>query len=300
MVKGGGVMALVSLEELKIRTGAIVDPHLIYILMEDPVLAEQDVPHTGVVIWQPGKQWIRTSLDYDGISIAATPGDPAVRKVVIVGTTGKCTVITGGKATPGVIKHEDALASVNYAHDSVIAVGIRGGIYRMQNRNSWKELNNKSVKENLSAVCAHPSAGFLVCGWRGLMALYDRGTAERLESGTNVILTSVICDNDGEIIACGQNGTIVRGNKDTLKRLDLQEITVDFWSIIKFQKAIYVASTTELYKLIDDETLELVKFDGEVIPTSFYHLDTYKDSLMLSVGQRDAVLFDGKEWTRIL
>jgi hypothetical protein len=299
MVKGG-VMAPPSLEELKIRTGAIVDPNLIYLLMEDPVLAEQDVPHTTVAIWQPSKQWIRASLDYDGISIAVTPGDPGVRKVVIVGSTGKCTVIVGGKAMPGVIKDEDGLASANYVHGSVIAVGILGGVYRMQDRNSWEDLTNNSVEENLSAVCVHPSDGFLVCGWQGLMALYDRGTVERLESGTNVILASVICDNDGEIIACGQNGTIVRGSKDALKRLDLGRITVDFWSIVKFQGEIYVSSTTELYKLVDDDTLELITFDGEVIPTSFYHLDTYEDSLMLSVGQKDAVLFDGEEWTRIL
>jgi hypothetical protein len=116
----------------------------------------------------------------------------------------------------------------------------------------------------------------------------------------DVILTSIICDKEGEIFACGQKGVILRGTKDSLRPLNLEGITDDFWSIAKFRGEVYVSSTTALYKLVDDETLELVKYSGEEIPTSFYHLDTYEDSHMLSVGQKDAVLFDGEEWVRIL
>jgi hypothetical protein len=85
-----------------------------------------------------------------------------------------------------------------------------------------------------------------------------------------------------------------------LRPLNLEGIIEDFWSIAKFQGNVYVSSITALYQLVDDESLELVEFDDEVIPTSFYRLDTYEDSLLLSVGQKDAVLFDGKAWTRIL
>ena len=132
------------------------------------------------------------------------------------------------------------------------------------------------------------------------MAHYEGKNVERFESGTNVILTDIICDQDGEVLTCGQNGTIVRGVKNALKPLNLEGITDDFWSITRFQGEVYVSSITALYRLVDDQTLELVKFDGEEIPTSFYHLDTYGDSLLLSVGQKDAVLFDGNEWIRIL
>lgn len=288
------------LEELDIRTGAIADLSSVYLLMEDPVLAEQDIPYTTVGIWQSGEDWIRGSLDYNGISVMVMPYDPEVERVVIVGNTGKCTLIEDDQITPGIIKDEDALASVNHVHGSVIATGILGGLYRMQHADSWEALTHKDVRENLSAACAHPSGGILACGWRGLIALYNGGEVERIESGTNVILTDVICDQDGELFACGQRGTIVRGHKDALKPLELEGITDDFWSIAKFQGELYVASTIALYRLVDDETLELVKFAGEAIPTSFYHLDTYQDSLMLSAGQKDAVLFDGKEWTRIL
>jgi hypothetical protein len=290
-----------SLEKSEVRTGRIIDPNTIVLLLEFPAVAQRDIPHTGVAIWRRGKDWLKRRLDYNGIDVTRVPRQlDSELRFVIIGNTGKFTAVMDGTSVSGIVVEEDALASANIVHNSVLAVGILGGVYRMKDKNSWEKLTNENIKENLSAVCAHPSGGFLVCGWRGLIALYERGNAERLESGTNVILTSVICDNDGEIIACGQNGTIVRGSKDALKRLDLDRITVDFWSIAKFQGEIYVSSTTELYKLVNDDTLELITFDGEVIPTAFYHLDTYEDSFMLSVGQKDAVLFDGEEWTRIL
>ncbi len=289
------------LQEHHYRTGCIVDPALILLLLEDPVIAEQDMPYTVVAIWQKDKDWYEASLDYDGISATVAPGIAGVnRQLVIIGNTGKFTVMSGGSSTEGVIKDEDALASVNYIHGSVIAVGIHGGIYRMNDSSSWDDLTNKLIKTNFESCCEYPEGGFLVCGWKGVVALYDGTSAERLESGTNVILTCITCDEEGEILACGQKGTIVQGKKESLKPLPLEGITNDFWSITKFQGEIYIASTTALYKLVDDENLELVKFDGEVIPTSFYHLDTYEDSLMLSVGQKDAVLFDGNDWGRIL
>ena len=292
-----------SLEELEIRTGALVDPNLLYLLLEDHSLAEQDTAHTVVGVWQRGKDWITASLNYNAISVAVKPGAPGVRQVVIVGNSGNSgnfTVSAGGKATTGEIDDETELASASYVNEAVMAVGIVGGVYRMKDASSWEDLTDKRVEENIEAVCGHPSGAFVVCGWQGLVAVYENGGVERIETGTNVILTDIICDDKGEIVVCGQRGTVLRGTTDALVPLQLAGIADDFWSVAKFQGEVYLASTTALYRLVDNSTLELVPFEGEEIPTSFYHLNTYEDSLMLSVGQKDAVLFDGNEWTRIL
>src|SRR5262245_52566317 len=95
-----------SLEELEIRTGALVDPNLLYLLLEDPALAAQDTAHTVVGVWQRGKDWISASLNYSGISVAVKPGEPGVRQVVIVGNSGKFTVTVSGRATTGEIDRE--------------------------------------------------------------------------------------------------------------------------------------------------------------------------------------------------
>ena len=286
---------------MEIRTGRIVDANMVFLLMEDPVLAEDDVPHSGVAIRRRDNDWRLSRLDYNGISAAVVPEATGVnRQVVVIGNTGKCTVLSEGTGTDGVIKDETALASVSLVHGSVIAVGIVGGVYRMTRPDSWEELTDETVEENLSAVCGHPAGGFLVSGWQGLVSHYRDDGVTRLETGTNVILTDIMCDDGGEIIACGQRGTVLRGTTNSLRPLILEGISEDFWSVAKFQGEIYLTSTTALYRLVDDVTVELVKPEGEEVPTSFYHLDTFEDSLLLSVGQKDAVLFDGSEWTRAL
>jgi len=290
-----------SLDYLILRTGCIANQDLIYVLLESPEIAEKDIPHTSIGVWQRNRGWINASLDYDGISVAACPTESGGKKVVILGATGDFTVIEGGSATSGIVKRkEDSLASVNCVQGSHIAVGIIGRIYRMNNSNLWDELTVKSIKTNLEASCDYPLGGFLVCGWQGFVALYDGVGVTQLESGTNSILTSIICDEKGEIFACGQKGTIVHGSNNSLNPLKLEGITDDFWSIAKFQGEVYISSTTALYKLVDDETVEVVEINCEEVPTSFYHLNTYKDLQMLSVGQQDAVLFDGTDWDRIL
>jgi hypothetical protein len=290
-----------SLSKSEIRTGRIIDSNTIIFLLELTAAAQRDIAHTGIGIWQRFGVWKKLRLDYNGIDVTEFPGRSGSEpSFVIIGNTGKYTAALDGSAVSGTIVDEDALASANVVRGSVMAVGITGGVYRMKDPHTWEQVSKPSVTANLEAVCEYPSGGFLVCGWDGLIAHYEGASVEKLESGTNVILTDIICDDGGEIFACGQRGIILRGLKGAIRPLNLEGIIEDFWSIAKFQGDVYVSSITSLYKLIDDDSLELVQFDGEEIPTSFYRLDTYEDSLLLSVGQKDAVLFDGKDWMRIL
>jgi hypothetical protein len=290
-----------SLSKNEIRTGRIIDQETVILLLEVIAAAHRDIPHTGIAIWRRFGGWNKLGLDYNGIDVTACPGRSSSEpSFVIIGNTGKYTAALDGSVVSGTIVEEDALASANVVRGSVMAVGITGGVYRMADLHTWSQLSNPLVTTNLEAVCEYPSGGFLVCGWDGLVAHYEGQRVDQLESGTNVILTDIICDDGGEIFACGQRGTILRGIKGALRPLHLEGIIEDFWSLAKFQGDVYVSSITALYKLVDDESLELVQFDGEEVPTSFYRLDTYEDSLLLSVGQKDAVLFDGKDWVRIL
>jgi len=290
-----------NLDQLEIRTGLIVNPNMITLLIEDRVLAQKDIPYTEIAVWQNGRDWHRSSVNYNGVSAAVFPGKPGVnRQLVIVGDTGRFTELSGGAGTEGVIKDEHSMAAVSLVHGSIMAVGIVGGVFRMTSKTTWEDLTDPRVEQNIEAICGHPSGGFVVSGWEGLVALYGDADVERIETGTNVILTDIICDEKGEIVVCGQRGTLVRGTTDSLVPLRFAGITEDFWSVAKFQGEVYVASTTALYRVVDDSTLELITFEGEEVATSFYHLDTYQDSLMLSVGQKDAVLYDGNAWTRIL
>ena len=290
-----------NLDSLEIRTGLIVNLSMITLLLEDQVLAAKDMPYTEIAVWQSGKDWHRSSIKHNGISAAIMPGKPGVnRQLVIVGESGRFTELSGGTGTEGVIKNDCPMASVRLVHGSIMAVGIVGGVFRLSGKTAWDDLTDKRVGENLEAICGHPAGGYLVSGWKGLLAHYRDGNVQRIKTGTQVILTDILCSLDGEIIACGQKGTLLRGRIDSMALLKTSEISEDFWSVVKFKGELYIASTNALYKWVDDKNLELVKFRGDVVPTSFYHLNTYEDSLLLSVGKNDAVVYDGEKWTRIL
>jgi hypothetical protein len=291
-----------TVEQFNLRTGRILNPDAAVILLEDPVIAAEDIPYTVIAIWKRGNpEWYRGSIEQNGVSIAVVPpiGDRE-KQLVIVGTSGKSTVMDSKGVTPGIIRQDYDFSAAALIEGSAVAVGINGSVNRLIDRDRWADLSQQDVvNEVLEGVCPYPQGGFLVCGWSGLIAHFGGKSVERCETGTNVILTGAICDESGEIHACGQRGTILRGTKDALVKLELPE-TEDFWSIVRYQGKIHVASTNALYRLRDDDTLELVKFEDEVIPTSFYHLDVYQDTHLLSVGMKDAVIFDGSAWTRIL
>lgn len=291
-----------SLANLSIRTGRIIAPTMILLLLENLTLVEQDIPYTELAFWLKDKDWHLSSLDYNGISAATQLSeDKKSYRAIILGDSGDYSEITIGDISKNRISNGQGMASVSFIHNKVVAVGIRGKIFDISDISTYSELSTQENNQNIEASCEYISESFLVCGWKGLIALYNNDNSiEQLDSGTNVILTDITCDENGEILACGQKGTIIRGYKNSLRPLFLDDVTVDFWSIRKFKGKIYIASTTALYELSEDENLELVRFPGDEFPTSFYHLDTFEDSLMLSAGQKDAVLFDGKNWNRIL
>jgi len=74
--------------------------------------------------------------------------------------------------------------------------------------------------------------------------------------------------------------------------------TEDLWDICTFQDRVFLTSTHFLYELRGD-TLETVSFEDDT-PHTFYKLAAAGDNTLLSVGQGDAFLFDGREWTRLI
>jgi len=290
-----------SLDHFILRTGNIINSNHIAILLADEALAEQDVCHSGLVFWQKDKNWSNEVFDFNGISLASKPHvDENQHQLIMLGEDGELVEVIQGSLSENTIPNGEGMASIRYINHQFIAVGIRGMIFDVTDIHNPINLSDASTKENIESCCASSTNHFFVCGWRGFIAEYQsNGQLKKFESGTNVILTDIICDDNDHIYACGQRGTIVYGKKEALTPLVFEGVNVDFWSIREFQGNIYVASITALYQLIDHETLELVNFEDDA-PISCYHLDTYNNSLMLSIGQKDAMLFDGKQWSRLL
>jgi hypothetical protein len=100
------------------------------------------------------------------------------------------------------------------------------------------------------------------------------------------------------VYVCGQNGLILHGRGDQWRVVDHGDTKETLWDIHAFRGRIYVASLRFLYEL-KNERLVRVRFGGD-LPRSFYKLSSVSDDVMLSIGHKDAFIFDGVEWTRVL
>ena len=206
-----------SLEKYSIRTGCIVDENMLLLLLEDIELADEGLPYSGLAFWLRDKDWHLSRIDYDGISAKVISGSPTSRKTIVVGDSGDFSELMKGKVRHGVIKDGKGIASVKNIRGTVIAVGVLGKVFHMSDSGEWDDLRDKLIEENLESCCEYPSGGFLVCGWQGTIAHYNNGVVEKFESGINVNLTDIVCDNNGKIFSCGQKGTIVCGQKKCTK-----------------------------------------------------------------------------------
>ncbi|HEX5244275.1 MAG TPA: hypothetical protein VFW23_13515, partial [Tepidisphaeraceae bacterium] len=113
---------------------------------------------------------------------------------------------------------------------------------------------------------------------------------------TNLILTRVVCGGDGNVYACGQVGTLIRGRKAKWELIQHGATENDFWGLAWFGGSLYVATSKALYRL-EGNALTRVPI-GPDIPGSYYHLKSAYGELW-SIGPKDVMLFDGKNWTRI-
>lgn len=295
-------MAAPSLTNFSIRTGTIVTPDSVLLILEEQQIAEEGISHTELAFWRRDKDWVRFSLDYDAISAAASYDQSTKNyKLIVVGDSGDCTqFMTGSDILHAEIDGGEGIASINVVNNRFLVTGIRGKIFDLTSIENIRKIYDNQLSENIESSCQYIDGKTVLCGWKGLLASVENSKIKKFDSGTNVILTDVSQKNEDELLICGQKGTVLTGHIDSLVAIDQDDVEEDFWSIRPFQGNSYVTSSTAMYQILENKTLRLFEFNGEEVPTTFYHIDTLDDSLMLLIGEKDALLFDGEEWIRIL
>ncbi|MGB1257582.1 MAG: hypothetical protein ACPG51_17060, partial [Thiolinea sp.] len=147
------------------------------------------------------------------------------------------------------------------------------------------------------AIAGFSEKQIYAVGWAGEIWFYDGISWERLDSPTNTILTSASCGGDGNVYIAGQNGCIIKGNRDKLELLTEDDFTVDIWDTAYFQNRIYLAGMQSLFFLDENNKIQPVDF-GEEYPQTCNHL-THAENVLWSIGSSDIFSFDGHTWKRI-
>jgi hypothetical protein len=280
-----------------LRTGTLLSRDEALLLSSLDKMAEENAAHTLVSLWRRGGDWSGRLVEWSSGTVchAQIP----VSQGVLVGEDGQFFAWGHGPGIEGRVAEKGVFSAVSAVEGRAYAVGIGGIIYRWDAPNAWTNLKLGVPGEvTFEAFAGFSKSEMYAVGWRGELWRLTENYGERLHSPTNLILSSVCCAGDGLVYCCGQKGTLLRGRDDRWELLNDGDTTEDLWSVHWFQDCLYVASMRFLYKLIGNR-LERVRF-GPDVPGSFYHVTSFSDAVLWSIGAKDVMEFDGASWTRII
>ena len=282
--------------EFRFRSGVILSQNKALILAGHHTLEDENVAHSFAFLWERDSEWQGRRIGWTSSIVTNSPNDH--NQGLIIGEDGQYSQWSDKSELETRLETPCILRGASVIDDKVFVVGMRSTIYKLHQSGNWEKvaLNSESLAD-FEDITGFSEDELYLVGWEGTICLLKSQKCTFIEAPTNLILTSACC-SDGYVYCCGQKGMLLKGRGEIWEIIHQEQTTEDFWSIVSFQNSVYVASASLLYQLIDDE-LRLVHFDTD-IPKSFYHLSTYRDSVMWSVGSSDVMLFDGDKWERII
>ncbi|MCE9529813.1 MAG: hypothetical protein K8T89_01530 [Planctomycetes bacterium] len=291
------------------NTGAIRRKDLVYLAAAGDEHIEKGIARSMNIVWGNGKYFAFEMVDRCvGVAVARYP----IEQGIFVGESGKVfamgsndqheETIGTGKDSP---KGRGPLRCARAIDGKIYAAGMDRQVYLRQDRNQWAaiDLGARPRKMNEDEIIGFEGIdGFgpkdlYAVGWNGEIWQYKGKRWKRIDSPTNVILTNVCCAGNGKVYACGRVGMLLRGRDDDWEVIAHESTEQDFWGIAWYNDRLYLASMHAVFTLEDDDSLKVVDFDNDV-PDTYYHLSA-GDGMLWSIGPKDVMAFDGKEWDRI-
>lgn len=234
--------------------------------------------------------------DYYFVSIAETG------KELVVGESGVFqNIIAVGPHSPA---SNGPLTGVRcIGGQDVFAVGIARQVYRKSGLRTWirvdetckPDLPQDRARAAFLDIDGFSSDDIYAVGWDGEIWQFNGERWTRRTSPTNLMLFSVCCCLNGEVVACGQEGVILRGRDATWKVVEQTETSESLRAIVEFKGRLYVCSSDLLYLLRDDQLFGVTPDCG----IGSYGKLTVASDHLLSVGLKDAAIFDGASWERL-
>ena len=288
-------------EKLNIRDGVVKNYDTGYILACDPELEEREIPHANFFKWSAGS-FMPGSLYYDAhsICIISIP-EPGMVMVEGFGEYGIVTQNTSLDANifDGQTQHQNhgSFLQVTEIEGRAYASGTQGMVYRLDTIGKWTSINSGLPDSfDITAIDGFDGSDIYAVGYGGKLWHHDGSKWLKLDLPTNLKLNAVKCAGDGYVYIGGNDGILIRGRESTWQILAEDETMENIWDVDWFERELYVSTMSFLYRL-KDGVLELVDFDGYP-PETCYHLST-AEGVMWSIGGRDIMSFDGREWKRI-
>jgi len=143
-----------------------------------------------------------------------------------------------------------------------------------------KKMGDITLLEDISGTSDND---IYTCGSNGVIWHWNGVEWKKVGSGTRQHLHGIHCASADDIFIVGHNGTLLKGNKKTgFHRMHTGKMGINFWSIRRFNKALYIGTTNGIVRATKDE---IGFFTPEIsgIPNDFSvaAIDYFKDTLWI-------------------
>jgi hypothetical protein len=292
--------------KFSIVTGVLRNKDIGYLVLQDDKLDPTSSPNSRIVVWHKG-EWLEaetTNWNCVSVTVSVTP----LQQLIVLGPLGQILAIGSGDVheekvhdLPHKPSGRSMVRCVQNVGGRVYVTGMMRQVYERIGKDQWRWMGPISdlapgAVRGLESIVGHKDGSLYAVGWEGEIWKSEGQRWSQVASPTNVILTRIISSGDGTLFACGQAGTLLKGIGLHWEFIDTGATKEDFWDIAWFKGKLYVASMRSLYTL-EDSSLRPVSF-GKDVPLTFYHLSVC-DEKIWSIGSKDVMSYDGKDWSRI-
>lgn len=292
------------------NTGSVRKRDILYFVLTNDGLAAEKKPHAQFSIWHAGK-WLEA-----GMKKWAAPGLTVVRQPkeqqLAVSETGEAFLQGSGDVHEETIQDganipakRGTLRTVRWIGAHAYAAGMDRQVYRRDGVNAWKCIDQSMRPPagsteivGFESIDGFSESDLYAVGWQGAIWHYDGKAWAQEDSPTNVILGGVCCAGNEKVYACGRLGTLLRGRAGRWEVIKHESTEQDLWGLAWYEGVLYAASMRQVFRLTADDKLEPVVMGDDPPASTAYHLSA-ADGVLMSVGAKDVMLFDGKAWARI-
>lgn len=281
------------------------DNQVFYIATQDPGATAAGEKHTGMCKWSREDGWQEVGIvSYETVTLM-----PGIDDIVLtlVSPVGLITDLKVDDLERSLIKTPDGEVSkwvyrcAERICGNAYAATIKRQIFmREAGSETYNLISSQAMIDHEGAGAIMGIAGFspdeiYAAATEGELWQYDGSHWHQRASGTDITLTSLASGPDF-CVAVGLAGTIVAGRGEEWRVVECPFSNDDFWSVVYFDGAFYMSTTSEVFRLKDGK-VEHLPFGEEDVRTT-YSLSAGPSGVW-SVGAMDIALFDGEKWELI-
>jgi hypothetical protein len=267
---------------------------------------------TRLFVWRGGDEWFHWNFDSMVVSTCMTTSkDGSQRSYYALGQDGLIWVAQSGVGD-SVERIEDAgtgkdklgyVSRIREIDGSVYVCGDQGQVYRRMDE-FWAHIDSgllhKERREDdssLNDIAGTGETDLYVIDDSGRVFHFDGKAWTDVSPPTNLSLSSIRCREKDDVVICGDEGLLLRGNHNQWEVITEPDENLGCIWDVEFLGDELFCAVEETIMVWQDGKLHPIEFDLKHKPDA--HRLSQRDGKLFSIGEEHLCAYDGKKWEYI-